>query len=31
MERQHEEGYRLNPIAPGEFDGWEDAQDWGEP
>jgi metal-responsive CopG/Arc/MetJ family transcriptional regulator len=30
MERQHAEGYDRHPVEPGEFDGWEDEQVWGE-
>jgi metal-responsive CopG/Arc/MetJ family transcriptional regulator len=31
MERRHEEGYRVHPAAPGEFDVWQDEQVWSEP
>ena len=27
LEEQHETGYRTHPVAPGEFDGWD--QQWG--
>jgi metal-responsive CopG/Arc/MetJ family transcriptional regulator len=30
LERQHEQGYALHPVKPGEFDGWESEQFWGE-
>jgi metal-responsive CopG/Arc/MetJ family transcriptional regulator len=30
MERQHREGYLRHPVQPGEFDGWEDEQVWGD-
>ena len=28
-ERQHVEGYRAKPVAPGEFDAWVAEQEWG--
>jgi len=28
MEQQHEAGYALHPVVPGEFDGWETEQAW---
>ena len=28
-ERQHAEGYAQHPVEPGEFDVWQDEQDWG--
>jgi metal-responsive CopG/Arc/MetJ family transcriptional regulator len=28
-ERRHAAGYALKPVAPGEFDIWENEQDWG--
>jgi metal-responsive CopG/Arc/MetJ family transcriptional regulator len=31
MERKHAEGYAKRPPQPGEFDGWEDEQVWGQP
>jgi hypothetical protein len=31
MERKHAEGYARHPVEPGEFDGWEKEQAWGEP
>ena len=31
LEQQHARGYAKHPVAPGEFDGWEDEQAWGEP
>jgi len=31
LERQHAAGYARQPSAPGEFDGWEDEQVWGQP
>jgi metal-responsive CopG/Arc/MetJ family transcriptional regulator len=31
MERKQAEGYARHPVEPGEFDGWEDEQAWGEP
>ena len=30
LERQHREGYLRQPVAPGEFDGWDDEQVWGD-
>lgn len=30
LEAQHEQGYILHPVTPGEFDGWEDEQVWGD-
>ncbi|NOY58191.1 MAG: ribbon-helix-helix protein, CopG family [Calditrichaeota bacterium] len=30
MEEKHLQGYMKNPVKPGEFDVWEDEQDWGE-
>jgi len=30
LERQHREGYERHPVAPGEFDGWDEEQTWGE-
>jgi metal-responsive CopG/Arc/MetJ family transcriptional regulator len=29
MEAKHAEGYTRYPVAPGEFDLWEDEQAWG--
>ncbi len=29
-EQQHREGYLRQPVAPGEFDGWDDEQVWGD-
>lgn len=29
-EQQHREGYLRQPVTPGEFDGWEDEQVWGD-
>jgi metal-responsive CopG/Arc/MetJ family transcriptional regulator len=29
MEKKHAEGYAQHPVAPGEFDVWEDEQAWG--
>ena len=29
LERQHERGYTLHPVKPGEFDVWEAEQFWG--
>lgn len=29
LERQHAAGYARHPVAPGEFDVWEDEQVWG--
>ncbi len=28
LERRHRAGYAAKPVAPGELDGWEDAQVW---
>ena len=28
LEKQHYEGYKKNPVQPGEFDMWEDEQVW---
>jgi len=30
VERQHEQGYTLHPVKPGEFDLWEAEQFWGQ-
>ncbi len=30
LEEQHAAGYRRHPVQPGEFDGWEDEQVWGD-
>ncbi|MCB0130275.1 MAG: ribbon-helix-helix protein, CopG family [Caldilineaceae bacterium] len=30
LEAQHATGYRRRPAAPGEFDGWEEEQLWGD-
>lgn len=30
LERQHRHGYARFPVEPGEFDIWEDEQDWGD-
>jgi metal-responsive CopG/Arc/MetJ family transcriptional regulator len=30
LERRHREGYARHPVEPGEFDAWEDEQDWGD-
>lgn len=30
MEQKHADGYAGKPVAPGEFDGWESEQVWGE-
>jgi metal-responsive CopG/Arc/MetJ family transcriptional regulator len=30
LEHQHAEGYARHPVMPGEFDVWEDEQEWGE-
>ncbi len=29
MEEKHRQGYMKKPVKPGEFDVWEDEQDWG--
>ena len=29
MEQQHIAGYQRLPVQPGEFDIWENEQDWG--
>ena len=29
LERKQAEGYRRNPVMPGEFDIWESEQAWG--
>lgn len=31
MEEQHRAGYLAHPVVPGEFDGWDEEQEWGEP
>lgn len=31
LERQHAAGYARHPVEPGEFDVWEDEQNWGAP
>lgn len=31
LERQHAAGYARHPVEPGEFDAWENEQQWGEP
>ena len=31
LEQQHARGYAQHPVMPGEFDGWEEEQAWGEP
>jgi metal-responsive CopG/Arc/MetJ family transcriptional regulator len=28
LERRHRAGYEAKPVAPGEFDAWEDEQVW---
>lgn len=30
LEESHREGYARYPVEPGEFDVWEDEQDWGD-
>lgn len=30
QEARHAEGYARLPVQPGEFDGWEAEQSWGE-
>jgi metal-responsive CopG/Arc/MetJ family transcriptional regulator len=30
LEDQQREGYARHPVVPGEFDGWDDEQAWGE-
>ena len=30
LEHQHTEGYARDPVMPGEFDVWEDEQEWGD-
>jgi metal-responsive CopG/Arc/MetJ family transcriptional regulator len=30
LEKQQSEGYARHPVQPGEFDGWEDEQAWGQ-
>lgn len=30
QEERHRRGYLQRPVAPDEFDGWEDEQFWGE-
>ncbi len=30
LEAQHAAGYECHPVAAGEFDGWEDEQEWGD-
>lgn len=29
-EEQHRKGYQAKPVAPGEFDIWEQEQAWGD-
>ena len=29
LEKRHEEGYLHHPVKPGEFDEWEEIQEWG--
>jgi metal-responsive CopG/Arc/MetJ family transcriptional regulator len=31
QEERQRRGYQRFPTQPGEFDGWEDEQSWGEP
>ena len=31
LEQQEIEAYKRQPVQPGEFDGWESEQAWGEP
>lgn len=31
QEALHTEGYRRQPVKPGEFDIWTNEQDWGSP
>jgi metal-responsive CopG/Arc/MetJ family transcriptional regulator len=30
LEREHARGYARHPVPPGELDGWESEQAWGE-
>ena len=30
LERRHRAGYERQPVQPGEFNGWEDEQVWGD-
>jgi metal-responsive CopG/Arc/MetJ family transcriptional regulator len=30
LERRHRRGYTRQPVRPGEFDGWEEEQAWGQ-
>jgi hypothetical protein len=30
LERRHARGYARHPVTPGEFDVWEDVQEWGD-
>jgi CopG family transcriptional regulator / antitoxin EndoAI len=30
LERKHRLGYEKQPVAKGEFDVWEDEQEWGD-
>jgi len=30
LEERHRRGYERYPVQPGEFDGWEDDQSWGD-
>lgn len=30
LEERHRKGYARHPVEPGEFDVWEDEQDWGD-
>lgn len=29
-EERHRAGYERHPVEPGEFDGWDDEQAWGD-
>jgi len=30
LERQHQRGYEIYPVAKSEFSVWEDEQEWGD-
>ena len=30
LEERHRAGYARHPVKPGEFDGWEGEQAWGD-
>ena len=30
LERRHRQGYQRHPVRRGEFDGWDEGQEWPE-